>query len=77
MLLAKEALETQVRQLEATIASLSEENSSLVKENAVLVEEKANHIAEVRQSVSSLTAEWFFCSCLLSVYTLWFAWAKG
>ena len=49
---ANEALESQVKQLEATVATLSEENSSLVKENATLVEEKANRIAEVRQSVS-------------------------
>ena len=49
---ANEALESQVKQLEATMATLSQENSSLVKENATLVEEKANRIAEVRQSVS-------------------------
>lgn len=51
-MLDNEALNSQVRQLEATIATLSDENSSLVKENAALVEEKANHIAEVRQFVS-------------------------
>jgi len=59
ILSANEALENQVKQLEATVASLSEENSSLVKDNATLVEEKANRIAEVRQSVS------FFNSCMI------------
>jgi len=49
---ANEALDGQVKKLEATVSNLSEENSSLVKENAMLVEEKANHIAEVRHSVS-------------------------